>query len=292
MHYAGSAVLEKSAPESVRKDIAAGKHLSTLAFSEEGSRSQFWAPVSTAAPHKSGIRLDAKKSWVTSATMATAFVWSSKPLAAEGPSTLWLVPAKSPGLTVQGPFDGLGLRGNDSSPVRAEGVIVPENARLGADGGGFALMMDIVLPFFNVMNAACSVGIMESAVARTIQHASGTRYQHSGSALADLPTVRAYISRMKIRTDATRLLWLDTLEALESARTDAMLRVLECKAAAGEAALEVVDTAMRVCGGAAFRKDVGVERYLRDSRAASVMGPTSDALYDFLGKALCGLPVF
>jgi alkylation response protein AidB-like acyl-CoA dehydrogenase len=68
--------------------------------------------------------------------------------------------------------------------------------------------------------------------------------------------------------------------------------VLETKAAAGEAATEVTDLAMRVCGGAAFRKDVGVERIFRDARAALIMAPTTDALYDFLGKAVCGLPVF
>ena len=71
-----------------------------------------------------------------------------------------------------------------------------------------------------------------------------------------------------------------------------MLRVLECKAAAGESATQVLDTAMRVCGGAAFRKDVGVERRFRDSRAGTVMAPTTDQLYDFSGKAICGLPVF
>jgi alkylation response protein AidB-like acyl-CoA dehydrogenase len=47
-----------------------------------------------------------------------------------------------------------------------------------------------------------------------------------------------------------------------------MLRVLECKAAATASALEVTDLAMRVCGGAAFRKEVGVERAFRDARAA------------------------
>ena len=45
-------------------------------------------------------------------------------------------------------------------------------------------------------------------------------------------------------------------------------------------------------GVAAFRKDVGVERYFRDARAASIMAPTSDVLYDFIGKAVCGMPVF
>lgn len=71
-----------------------------------------------------------------------------------------------------------------------------------------------------------------------------------------------------------------------------MLRVMQVKVSAAEAALDVTDTAMRVCGGAAFRRDVGVERNFRDARAASVMAPTSDVLYDFIGKAVCGMPVF
>jgi alkylation response protein AidB-like acyl-CoA dehydrogenase len=68
--------------------------------------------------------------------------------------------------------------------------------------------------------------------------------------------------------------------------------VLQSKAATGEAALEVVGTCMRVCGGAAYRRDVGVERAFRDAQASTVMGPTSDILYDFVGKAICGLPLF
>jgi alkylation response protein AidB-like acyl-CoA dehydrogenase len=133
---------------------------------------------------------------------------------------------------------------------------------------------------------------MESAVQRTAQHASGARYAHLGSALADLPTIRNYIARMRVKTDLARTLLGDTIVALESGRADAMLRVLSCKAAAGEASIEVVETAMRVCGGAAFRKDLALERYFRDAHAAGVMGPTTDVLYDFIGKAVCGQPLF
>ena len=97
---------------------------------------------------------------------------------------------------------------------------------------------------------------------------------------------------MRIKTDMVRTLLLDTVAALENGREDAMLRVLEIKAAAGEASTEVTDLAMRVCGGAAFRKEVGVERHFRDARASTVMAPTTDALYDFIGKAACGMPLF
>ena len=208
-------------------------------------------------------------------------------------STLWLVPRGTSGLRIaDASFDGIGLRGNDSNPITAEDAGVPESARLGADGAGFGVMMGTVLPWFNVLTAAVSAGLMEAAVTKTAAHAGGTKFEHAGSSIADLPTVRAYIARMRIATDQTKALLADTIAAISTNRADTMLRVLESKAAAGEAAAQVTDLAMRVCGGAAFRKEVGVERIFRDSRAALVMGPTTDVLYDFIGKAVCGLPLF
>jgi alkylation response protein AidB-like acyl-CoA dehydrogenase len=213
-------------------------------------------------------------------------------VAAEGASTLWLVPRNAKGITVQGKFDGLGLRGNDSSPVAAEGVKIPESQRLGADGKGFDVMMGNVLPLFSLLNASCSLGMMQAAVERTAAHASGTKFAHLGSALNELPTIRAYIARMRIETDMVATLVRDTAAAMESGREDTMLRVLEVKAAAGETASRVLDTAMRVCGGASFRKEVGVERIFRDARAAGIMAPTTDVLYDFIGKAVTGMDLF
>jgi alkylation response protein AidB-like acyl-CoA dehydrogenase len=291
MHYAATAVIEAHGPRSVREEIAAGRHLTTLAFSETGSRSHFWAPVSTASSHNGTVRLDAKKGWVTSAGEANSYVWSSRPVEAEGASTLWLVPARTAGLSIPMAFNGLGLRGNASSPITAQEVMLERAAMLGPDGGGFDIMMSIVLPYFQLMNAAFSIGTMEAATEKTCEHAAGAKFQHLGQSLSDLPTIRAYVARMRVKVDMARALLLDALDAIEANRADAMLRVLEVKAAAGEVSTEVTDLAMRVCGGAAFRKDVGVERHFRDARAATVMAPTTDVLYDFIGKAVCGMPL-
>jgi alkylation response protein AidB-like acyl-CoA dehydrogenase len=292
MHYAGTAVIEAHGPRAVRQEIAAGRHLTTLAFSESGSRSHFWTPVSTAAAHNGAVHLDARKSWITSAGMADSYVWSSRPLDAQGASTLWLVSSRAVGLSTPAPFNGLGLRGNASSPVTARQVAVERAAMLGPDGGGFDVMMSIVLPYFQLMNAGFSVGTMETITGKAAAHVSAAKFEHLGQSLSDLPTIRAYLARMRIKTDAARALLLDALDAVESGRPDAMLRVLETKAAAGEASTEVADLGMRVCGGAAFRKEVGVERHFRDARAATVMAPTTDVLYDFIGKAICGMPLF
>jgi alkylation response protein AidB-like acyl-CoA dehydrogenase len=292
MHYAGAAVIEAHGSPSVREAIARGEHLTTLAFSEKGSRSHFWAPTSTANEAAGGVRLDAQKSWVTSAGEADSYVWSSCPLAAQGQSTIWLVPSETQGLTIPSKFDGMGLRGNHSSPITAKAATIPAENMLGSDGDGFNVMMGIVLPYFQLMSAGFSVGTMEAATKKAAQHVTGTKLEHLGQPLAELPTIRAYLSRMRIKTDLCRALLQDALAALEGGREETMLRVLEVKAAAGEASAEVTDLAMRVCGGAAFRKEVGVERHFRDARAATVMAPTTDVLYDFIGKAVCGIPLF
>ncbi len=293
MHYCATAVLEAHGPEPVRGRIAAGSYLASLAFSEFGSRSQFWTPVSTATgADGGGVRLDARKSWVTSAGEADGYVWTSRPLAAEGVSTLWLVPSDTPGLEVGAPFDGLGLRGNSSSPITATGAEVPAGAMLGPDGGGFDVMLGSLLPSFQVMSAGFSSGTMDAATVKAAAHAAGTRLEHLDQSLADNPVVRANVARMRVKTDMARALLLDALDALEGGRPDALLKLLEVKAAAGDTGLEVTDLAMRVCGGSAFRKEVGVERHFRDARASTVMAPTSDALHDFVGRILCGLPLF
>jgi alkylation response protein AidB-like acyl-CoA dehydrogenase len=292
MHYAAVPTVEAHGSPEVREAVASGRCLLTLAFSEAGSRSHFWAPVSTATRQDGQVRLDARKGWVTSAGEAGGYVWSSQPVDGEGASSLWFVSADAAGLQVTAPFDGLGLRGNSSSPVVAEGVMVAPEAMLGPDGAGLDLMTSLVLPAFQLMSAAFSVGTMEAATVKAAAHVSGTPLEHLGQSLAELPTVRAYVARMRVGTDMARSLLLDALAAVEAGSDDAMLRVLEVKAAAGEAATEVTDLAMRVCGGAAFRREVGVERHFRDARAAGVMAPTTDVLYDFIGRAACGLPVF
>ncbi len=291
MHYAAAALLDRYGDEATRGAIGAGRHLTTLAFSESGSRSQFWAPLSTATRTDGRIRLDAKKSWITSAGEADSYVWSSRPVAADGPMSLWLVPTDAPGLSAPGDFDGLGLRGNRSAPVQAIGVTVPDNAALGADGEGLDIAMQVVLPWFLVLSGAFSLGLMEAVTAESGAHLTATRLEHLDERLVDQPLARADHARMRIATDQVAALVNEAVAAIAEGRPEAPLRALEVKAAAGEAAIAVTELAMKVCGGAAFRKELGVERRFRDARAARVMAPTTDALLDFVGRAINGMPL-
>jgi isovaleryl-CoA dehydrogenase len=291
MHYSATAALAAGGMADALSEFASGQHLSTLAFSEVGSRSHFWAALGTAQADGDKVRLDARKSWVTSSGEADSYVWSSRPLAGDGPLTLWLVPADAAGLTVAGPFDGLGLRGNASAPMNADGLAVPHSAMIGADGAGLDLALAAVLPVFLICNAAMSAGLMRRLADETAAHLQRTRLQHLDQTLAQQVVPRAQLAQLHIEADRARALIDDTLTAVEQGRADAQLLVLEVKAAVGEAAAQAADLALRAGGGAAFRKESVVERLFRDSRAARVMAPTTDALHDFVGRALCGLPL-
>lgn len=286
-----------SALEAVLRAMASGHHLSTLAFSEAGSRSHFWAPVSRAESlNGSGTRLAARKSFVTSAGHAQSYVTSalSPSGASLTDSTLYLVLAGSEGLSVAGAWDGLGLRANASSPMLLDGCIVPADRRLTAEGGGFQAMLDIVLPLFNLGQAAVSLGLCRATVAATIAHLGTAKFEHLGSVSLgeSLPNLRAQLATMQIETDGLRARLDDTIGHLERPGELTMLRVLEVKAAAGEAAIAVTSLAMRTCGGAAFSRHTGIERFFRDAQAGAVMAPTNDVLREFIGKALLGLPLF
>ncbi|MFD4953870.1 MULTISPECIES: acyl-CoA dehydrogenase family protein [unclassified Streptomyces] len=293
MHYSALSVLDRYAPDDVRRDIAAGRHLSTLAFSERGSRSHFWAPVGTATPDGTDtVCLDAQKSWVTSAGQADSYVWSSKPVQEDGVMSLWLVPGGSAGLEVHGEYDGFGLRGNASSPMSAKAVRVPRTALLGADGEGLTTALDAVLPCFLVLSAAFSLGVTEALLGLTATHLRDTRLEHLDQTLAQQPLTRHQFAQLRLSADSLRAMMGETLTALENGRPEATLRVLQIKALAAETAAAVADGAMRLCGGSAFRRETGLERRFRDALAARVMAPTTEALHDFCGRTELGLPLF
>jgi alkylation response protein AidB-like acyl-CoA dehydrogenase len=301
MHILGTATISAARPRAaqalgpVLKEIGAGRHLSTLAFSEAGSRSHFWAPISRAHRNGDGVRISAKKSWVTSAGHAQSYVVSSLAPEGTGPtdSTLYLLEAGTRGLSVAGPWEGMGLRANASAPIALDDCRVPSDFQLTDDGAGFPAMLNAVLPLFSLGTAAVALGLCRAAVAGTASHLKSAKFEHLGQSLGEsLPTLRAQLAAMQIDTDGLSARIDDLIEHLEQPRETTMLRVLETKAAAGDVAISVTSAAMRACGGAAFSKHLSIERLFRDAHAGAVMAPTGDVLREFIGKSLLGMPLF
>lgn len=281
--------------DALLSDVAAGKHLTTLAFSERGSRSQFWAPVSQLREAGGGdFVTSASKSWVTSANHADSYVSSAQQPKTDSPleSTLYIARRGSSGIAVSGGFDGLGLRGNDSAPVEISDLAVAAGDLLTPQGEGATMVLEVVLPWFVVGTAAMAHGLCLAAISATQAHLTESGFEHNGSKLRDLPNLRARLAEMSCRTEQSRALLGFTTQQMLAPNEQTPLLVLQSRMAALEAALLVTDLAMKTCGGAAFSRHLGIERIFRDARAGWVMAPTVDHLQEFVGRALTGLPLF
>jgi alkylation response protein AidB-like acyl-CoA dehydrogenase len=298
MHVVGTQTLLAGMPEGgsdgpleeALSAIARGEHLTTLAYSERGSRGHFWAQVSRARAEGDEVVIDADKSWSTGAGHVDSYVLATGAPGADDPlaTELYLVAADTPGLTIPRRFDGLGLRGNASAPLALRDVRVAPARRLGAPGSGLPLMLEVTLPWFVLGSAACSVGIAGAALEAAIEHAKGGRLQHLGTTLADVPGVRARLAQAAIRHAESRAFLQEVAGQVADGAPGALTGVLAVKAAAADAAEAVTDLCLRVGGGAAYSRHGSLERHFRDARAAALMAPTTDLLHDFLGKALCG----
>ncbi|MGI5507277.1 acyl-CoA dehydrogenase family protein [Lentzea sp. CA-135723] len=244
-HYSAAAVLDRSGPHWLRAEIAAGRHLSTLAaFGSAGE----------ASSHGDVVQVRARKNWVIAAGEADSYVWSCG-------AALWLVPAEAPGLLVPADHAGMGLRGTVATCVRADPVRVPASNRLWSE--------ELAFPWFMVLGAAVSLGLMEGALAAAV-----------GVLGRDDPRTRPDLARMRLRTDSVRVLYNDTLSAVTWHPERSLDRVRLLAVTATEAAVAVTDLAMKVCGDAAFRRDLGIERRFRDARAAAAIEPAVDVLLD------------
>jgi alkylation response protein AidB-like acyl-CoA dehydrogenase len=155
----------------------------------------------------------------------------------------------------------------------------------------------VVLPWFCIGTAAMANGLCLAAVEATIAHLVGSRLEHGSElgetqTLRELPTLRARLAEMSMRTEQARALLGYTVGELDNPSATTPLYVLQSRLASLQAAVDVTDLAMKAGGGAAFSKQLPLERLFRDARAGWVMAPTVDHLNDFVGRALTGLPLF
>ncbi len=206
MHLCGCAsyVAFPQTGERFFAQIVAGKHLSTLAWSEPGSRSHFWAPASQATERRWPGRLERPEILGDLSRRSRRLRGLHADGRRDGCDRYDALPRPEGRRrhASRGAWNGLGMRGNASNPMVLENCTIPSDRALCKRSEGFPTMLGVVLPWFNLGNEAISVGIAEAAVAATTAHMTSRRFSDmNNSRLADLPTLRARLAQMRIETD-------------------------------------------------------------------------------------------
>jgi alkylation response protein AidB-like acyl-CoA dehydrogenase len=269
------------------EQMAAGEVLGSLAFSERGTGAHFYAPELAAEPEGDGVRIAGRKSFVTSGGHAQLYLVLVRSGGGEGLDCYAVTPAD--GITFDGEWDGLGMAGNSSVAAQFD-AHADDAARIGAVGGGGDLVFGAVAPVFLAGLAAVNVGIAAAAQQAAIEHAAGRRYP-DGQSLAEIQSVQHALAALDMATRAARLVVRDAAALADAGDAAALVALMEAKVVATEAAQQVTQGALEVCGGQGYTRSLPLERHLRDARAGAVMAPTNGVLRTWIGKALAGLPV-
>ncbi|MGH7024381.1 MAG: acyl-CoA dehydrogenase family protein, partial [Caulobacteraceae bacterium] len=183
----------------------------------------------------------------------------------------FLVPRDLPGLSVGKPEKKMGQQGAHICDVNFDGVRVPAANRLGAEGEGFKVAMQVLDRGRLHISAVC-VGVAERLIADAVAYAAERK--QFGSAIANFQLIQGMIADSKTEALAARALTLETARRRDGGAS-VTLEVAAAKYFASEMVGRVADRAVQIFGGAGYVADHGIERLYRDVRIFRIYEGTS-----------------
>ena len=192
------------------------------------------------------------------------------------------VPAEAEGVTIEGDWDPLGMRGTDSRNLVFEDAFVPAEHEWLPPG-----MFDQSArrwPYFYMTLAFSYLGLMRGVLDHTGAYLRG---DNGPNERRDHPIKQQGWAEMNLRYDQARALCYDVLaESGVDPDADALRRAWSAVVTIMDGAPEVASTAVRVCGGRSMLRPSYLEQAYRDSRCGATMLPWSvEVCLSRLGRA-------
>jgi alkylation response protein AidB-like acyl-CoA dehydrogenase len=276
--------------------------IGTLSYSDPETGSHFWYPISSGAERlNGGYRVRKKASWTTSAGFADFYVVQTTSPDFKGYDDLSVFVIDKADVEAQPAlWDALGLRGNQSGPLNIDNAEIPDTQIVGPEGDGATSNDEAVDPWFLIGSSSVWNGLALGAVDIGKRHTTRKRHVDVGMRVADYPTIQDYFGEAVMDTNASRVFVYSVAQAMDGA-TDDNTKLLEpgelargnflhwawqIKFVAAKNTAHVVDKMLHACGGSGYKRDMELERYLRDAKAGWVMGPTNEVLRQFVGKSV------
>ena len=289
--------LEMTAAERAEHDRHRGVHFQRVVkegaiyaqpFSEGSAAAAGRAPFGTTAVRgDGGWRINGKKIFASLSGAAHYYgvlCTEEKPELSMRDTLYVAVPAQSPGLSVVGDWDPLGMRATVSRTLVFKDVLVPDEAQMMPRGvyfqaaGRWPHMFTTLSPTY--------LGIAIAAYEFTVSYLRGEIPGAPPVKRRMYPTKQIAVAEMRIKLEQTRALFLRMLDdARVDPPKDARLRAYAAQYTIMENSNDICRLAIRTCGGQSMLKSLPLERLYRDSRCGSLMLPwTAELCLDRLGR--------
>jgi hypothetical protein len=260
--------------------------LASYCLTEPGSGSDAAALKTRAERMSGGYRLTGSKAFISGAGVSDLYLVMAR-TGEEGPRGIsaLLVEKDQPGLTFGKPERKLGWRSQPTAMVQFDGVEVPPEARLGAEGDGFPIAMQ-GLDGGRINIGACSLGgaraCLEAARAYMLQRKA------FGQPIAEFQALQFRFADMATELEAARLMVHRAALALERGTSQATLLAAMAKRFATDIGFQVVNDALQLHGGYGYLRDFPIERFLRDLRVHQILEGTNEIMRLIIARRLLG----
>jgi butyryl-CoA dehydrogenase len=268
-------------------DLCAGRALAGFGLTEPDAGSDAGATRTRAVRDDDDWVIDGAKAFITnSGTPITSLVTVTARTAPSQGITAIIVPAGTPGFTVEPAYRKMGWHASDTHPLRFESCRVPVANTLGPEGAGFRQFLAI-LDDGRIAIASLAVGLAQACLEHSVQYA-GERLAF-GSPIGANQGIAFRCADLAVMVENARLLtykaaWLkDTGRPYKQAAAMAKLY-------ATEIAVDSARHATQIFGGAGFIDEMPVSRFYRDAKILEIGEGTSEIQRIVIGREL-GLPV-
>ena len=267
-------------------DLLAGRTLAAFGLTEPEAGSDAGATRTRAELDGGEWVINGTKAFITnSGTAITSVVTVT---ARTGPDEISaiLVPAGTPGLTVEPAYRKLGWHASDTHGLVLEDCRVPAANLLGERGRGFHQFL-ATLDDGRIAIAALAVGLGQACLEASVAYAK-ERYAF-GHPIGRNQGVAFQVADLKVMVEAARLLTYKAA-ALKDAGRPVKEAAAVAKLYATESAVTATRIATQIHGGYGFVEDSPVARYYRDAKILEIGEGTSEIQRLLISRSL-GLPV-
>ncbi|HSZ74447.1 MAG TPA: acyl-CoA dehydrogenase family protein [Rhizomicrobium sp.] len=254
--------------------LASGEVVASFALTEPEAGSDASSLRTTAIRNGDDYVVNGTKRFITNAGRAGMFTLMARSdTSKKGASGIsaFIVPAATKGIHIGKSEKKMGQQGAHIHDVVFENARVPARLRLGAEGEGFKVAMQVLDRGRLHISGVC-VGVAERLIRECVTYARERK--QFGQRIGDFQLIQAMLADSKTEAYAARCMVLDAAH-----RRDAGENVtLECAAAkyfASEMVGRVADRAVQIFGGAGYVADYGIERFYRDVRIFRIYEGTS-----------------
>jgi acyl-CoA dehydrogenase len=264
-------------PEQKRKwlpGIASGEIVTSFALTEPEAGSDSASVQTRAIRAGDAYVLNGSKRYITNANRAGLFTVMARTdpaVRGAGGVSAFLVPRDLPGLSIGKPEKKMGQQGAHICDVIFDNVRVPAENRLGAEGEGFKVAMQVLDRGRLHISSVC-IGVAERLLADCVAYAAERK--QFGQPIANFQLIQGMIADSKTEAMAARALTLESARKRDAGQT-VTLEAAAAKYYASEMVGRVADRAVQIFGGAGYVADYGIERLYRDVRIFRIYEGTS-----------------